>query len=239
MRNIPHSTKRAAETKAGIAKRFVQLLFLFGFLACVLFVSSGQVRWLWAWVYLGTYVLGTTFNAIWLLRQRPETIAERGKTDIPHSWEKVVGGLWGLAYFLAIPLVAGLDVRFAWSSDQLLITHLSGTLLFVGGFAVFSMALIENAHFVTVSRVRDDGSQTVCSSGPYRFVRHPGYLGAIVQGLAAPLLLGSSWALVPGLLSAMLMAIRTVLEDKMLHDDLSGYQEYANRIRYRLIPHVW
>lgn len=229
----------APEIRIGIIRRFIQILVLFGILASILLVSSGRTGWLWAWVYIGIYIGSTAFNSIMLFKRRPEVIAERSKTQMKHDWDKVIGGLWALLYFFAIPLVAGLDVRYQWTMDQSLYVHLSGAICFFAGLAFFSWALLENAFFVTVSRIQNDRDQTVCTSGPYQYIRHPGYLGAIIQGLVAPLLLGSLWALIPGFLAALLMTVRTAKEDRLLQRDLVGYKTYAQRTRYRIFPGVW
>ncbi len=81
--------------------------------------------------------------------------------------------------------------------------------------------------------------QAAASAGPYRCVRHPGYVGAIGQSLGVPLLLGASWALVPGIIAAALMVLRTALEDRTLQHELAGYAEYARGVRYRLLPGIW
>jgi len=101
--------------------------------------------------------------------------------------------------------------------------------------------MVSNAYFSTVVRIQEERGHAVCTSGPgpYRFVRHPGYAGAILQSLATPLLLGSLWALVPGGLAALLVVARTALEDRMLHEELEGYREYAAQVHYRLLPGVW
>ena len=88
-------------------------------------------------------------------------------------------------------------------------------------------------------RLQKERGQTVISDGPYRFVRHPGYVGGIVANICGPLALGSLWALIPGLLVAILTVYRTAREDKLLHDELAGYSAYAQRVRYRLLPGVW
>jgi protein-S-isoprenylcysteine O-methyltransferase Ste14 len=88
-------------------------------------------------------------------------------------------------------------------------------------------------------RIQSDRGQAVCRSGPYRFVRHPGYVGFILQSLGTPLLLGSKWALLPGLITVALMVIRTALEDRFLQGELPGYREYVGQVRYRLVPGVW
>ena len=224
---------------SGIIKRLIQVACLFAVLATILFTSSGQPGWLWAWVYLGISITGTLVNTLLLIQRSPETIAERGKTGIEHNWEKLIGGLWAIAYFFALPLVAGLSQRFEWTGDLSLTAHLTGSLLFAGGLALVSWAMIGNAYFVTTARIQTERHQHICHTGPYRWIRHPGYLGAILQGLAAPLLFGTPWASIPGALSAFLMIVRTVKEDGMLRQGLEGYGNYTEQVRYRLLPGIW
>jgi protein-S-isoprenylcysteine O-methyltransferase Ste14 len=136
-------------------------------------------------------------------------------------------------------VVAGLDKRFGWTGGLPVGIHFAGAVLFLLGLGLFSWAMISNAHFSTVARVRQDRGHAVCTRGPYQFVRHPGYLGAIVQSLAVPLILGSLWALIPGALAAVLMVARTALEDRTLQEELDGYEEYTHQVRYRLLPGIW
>ena len=231
--------RRDPDLTAGLIRRFLQIGVLFAALLALLLLASGRPGWIWAWAYAGIYVVGTTVNALLLLKRSPETIVERGRAAGMAGWDKIVGGLWGVVFLLGLPLTAGLDERFGWTGEVAISLHLAGGLLFVLGFALFSRAMVENAFFVTVARVQKERGQTVCTTGPYRLLRHPGYLAAIVQGLAAPLLFGSVWAFLPGCLAAVLMVLRTALEDRMLLRDLDGYRVYADRVRYRLLPGVW
>jgi protein-S-isoprenylcysteine O-methyltransferase Ste14 len=98
--------------------------------------------------------------------------------------------------------------------------------------------MISNAYFATVVRIQNDRGHTVCATGPYRFVRHPGYVGGIIQSFAIPVMLGSLWALIPGGVAALLMVFRTAPEDRTLRDELDGYRGYTSRVRYRLLPGV-
>jgi protein-S-isoprenylcysteine O-methyltransferase Ste14 len=195
--------------------------------------------WLWAWVLLGIYLVSVFINSAFMLRTSPETIAERGQPKEMKDWDKLVGGLWGLAQFLLLPLVAGLDVRFGWTRELSTPWHLAGAVVFAAGLGLFGWAMITNAYFSTVVRIQSDRGQSVCSTGPYRFVRHPGYVGAILQSFGMPFLLGSFWALVPGLAAAGLMLVRTYLEDRTLQAELPGYREFARQVRYRLVPGLW
>ena len=107
------------------------------------------------------------------------------------------------------------------------------------GSGLFSWAMITNAYFSTAVRIQDDRGHQVCTTGPYRFVRHPGYVGASLQSLVMPLMFGSLWALIPGALAVLMLVIRTTLEDQTLHEELDGYREYAQKTRYRLLPGTW
>ncbi len=224
---------------AGIAARGLQILIGFGLIAVVLFLAAGRLNWLWAWVFLGIYLVSVLINSVFMLRTNPGTIAERGRTKEMKGWDKVVSGLWGLAQWLLLPLIAGLDVRFVWTREFSTLWHVVGGVVFAAGLGLFGWAMITNAYFSTVVRVQSDRGQTVCSSGPYRFVRHPGYVGTILQAVGLPFLLGSLWALIPGSMAVGLMIIRTALEDRMLQVELPGYREFVQKVRYRLIPGIW
>lgn len=236
--DIPPAENRP-DVAAGIAARFRQVVFLLAFQAIILFASSGRLNWTWAWVFLGIYIAGVLINAFFMLRTSPETIAERGRTKDMKDWDKVIGGLWGLTHFVALLVVSGLDERFGWTGEIGAAWHVAGAILFAIGSGLFGWAMITNAYFSAVVRIQSDRGQTVCRSGPYQFVRHPGYVGANLQSLSIPLLLGSLWALIPGIIAAALMITRAFLEDRTLQAELPGYDEYAQQVRYRLIPGIW
>jgi protein-S-isoprenylcysteine O-methyltransferase Ste14 len=227
------------EIRKGIARRTIQILFMVLVQAAMLFISSGSLRWKWAWVFIGLNLAGIMVNAFFMFRYNPDAIAERSKSEGMKKWDKVVGGSWALIYFIVLLLVAGLDTRLSWSGPMTPALHLAGCAAFLTGGAVFSWAMVSNAYFSTVVRIQDERGHQVCDSGPYRFVRHPGYIGAIIQGLGVPLLLGSFWSFIPAILAATLMILRTSLEDKTLHNELPGYPEFAKKTRYRLIPGIW
>jgi protein-S-isoprenylcysteine O-methyltransferase Ste14 len=190
-------------------------------------------------VYLGVYAAGVSVNSFILVRKNPELVAERGQPkENAKTWDKTISGLVGIASLGAL-VAAGLDVRFGWTPEVGPALHLVGTLTLVLGYALFSWAMISNAYFSTLVRIQDDRGHAVASSGPYQYVRHPGYDGWVILSLATPLMLGSLWALIPGAVSALLMVVRAALEDRTLLAELAGYKEYAARVRYRLLPGVW
>jgi protein-S-isoprenylcysteine O-methyltransferase Ste14 len=205
----------------------------------IVFGAAGRLDWTWGWLFLAIYLGSTLLNAWFLLRTSPEMVAERGRPGAMPGWDKVIGGLWGVLQFVVLPLVAGLDDRFGWTGSLDLGWHLLGIVLFAAGLALFGWAMIANAYFSTAARIQADRGQTVCRSGPYRVVRHPGYAGTLLQSIGIAVLLGSLWALLPALVAAALMITRTWFEDRMLRAELAGYVEYAREVRYRLVPGIW
>jgi len=228
----------SAEVRAGIAKRIRQIVVMLVFIVAALFVSAGRLDWPWAWAFLAMYVASILANAYFLLRANPETIARRTSAEGVKAWDRVVGGLWALAGTAQL-VVAGLDYRFGWTAPFSIAVHGVGTLLYLAGSALFSWAMIANAFFAGVVRVQVEQGHVVCMTGPYAYLRHPGYAGAILQAIGLPLLLGSGWALLPGIVAAGLMVVRASLEDRTLHAELPGYVEYAQATRHRLLPGVW
>ncbi len=234
----PPAANRPDTTK-GILARFGQIAVGLVLQAAILFLAAGTLAWVWAWVFLGIYVASVAVNAFFLLRTSPETAAERGRPGEMRGWDKAIGGLWGVMQSLVLPLVAGLDMRFGWTPPLSPAWHLAGVALFGAGLGLFGWAMITNAYFSTIVRIQSERGHAVCRTGPYRIVRHPGYDGVILQSIGAPLLLGSFWALLPGLAAAALIVARTVLEDRTLQAELAGYRDYAAEVRFRLIPGLW
>jgi protein-S-isoprenylcysteine O-methyltransferase Ste14 len=207
--------------------------------AAILFLASGHFDWAWAWVFLGIYLVSIAVNSAFMLHNNPDTVAERGRARLTRAWDRTIAGWWSLMQFLLVPLVAALDLRFAWTLDLGITWHVVGGVLFAGGLGLFGWAMITNAYFSTAVRIQSERGQTVCRTGPYAFVRHPGYTGTLLQSIGMPLLLGSWWALIPGLLAAALMTARTALEDRALQAELPGYTDFVQDVHYRLIPGIW
>jgi len=136
--------------------------------------------------------------------------------------------------------VGGLDERFGWSPPLDSAIHITALISYALGQGLFSWAMASNKFFSSVVRIQMDRNQTVATGGPYRYVRHPGNVGYITSFfLATPVALGSSWALIPGGIGTLLLIIRTALEDRTLLEELDGYKEYAQQVRYRLLPGIW
>lgn len=220
------------------------LKILTGFISTVLFIvfffqAAGGFDWTRGWVFICLLTLGQTANTVFIWRRNPELLKHRAEIgEGTKNWDKILLALFGLTYLVTL-FVAAFDRRFDWS-----VMHeslwLAGCALHVFFIVIFTWAMAVNPHFEKTVRIQENRGHKVIASGPYRFVRHPGYTGAILGFiLSAPLLLGSWWAFVPAFFSSASLVIRTLLEDQTLRRELPGYENYAHRVRYRLLPRVW
>lgn len=225
-----------------LVKRILQIAFLIALQWTCLFVASGQWTWLAGWAYMGLYVGAIAVNAVLMLSGPGggrELIAERSKyVENTRGWDRVVMLLWVLLG-PGMLLVAGLDQRWGWTPPPALPLRIACLVLMAAGFGLFDWAMLANRFFATRVRIQEERGHTVITTGPYRFVRHPAYSGTIVYALVAPLMLGSLWALIPAVLLAVVVVVRTALEDRTLLAELPGYAEYAQKTRYRLVPGLW
>jgi protein-S-isoprenylcysteine O-methyltransferase Ste14 len=140
---------------------------------------------------------------------------------------------------VATLVVAGLDFRLDWSPQIPSAIQIGAVILAALGSLLTIWAMASNQHFYGVVRINREEGHDVATTGPYRIVRHPGYVGAILFQLATPLILGSLWALIPAVLAVSATIVRTALEDRTLQAELDGYREYAQETRSRLVPGVW
>lgn len=219
----------------------VQLLLFIGLVPLLPILISARWRWWEGWAYwlinLGGFVVSRALAA----RRHPDLLAERARSmqcKGAEPWDKVMSPLVGLGGGL-VPLVAGLDARFGWSPDFPLPLKALALVVMLAGYALASYALVENRWFSGVVRIQKDRDQHVVSSGPYAWVRHPGYMGGLFSYLATPVLLDAAWAYVPVVVLCAGLLVRTELEDRTLREKLPGYGDYAARVRYRLLPGLW
>jgi len=226
----------AQDARNAIRRRMLGVVAQVVFVAALIFISAGNLRWLWGWVYVGVYVALVVLNAVVLPK---EVIAERGRSrQNVKGWDKTLAKLSVLPAVAGL-IVPGLDERFGWAPELSLGVHLAGLALLVLGQLLFTWGMASNRFFSTGVEVQAERGHAVASGGPYRFVRHPGYLGYIGMWLASPLVLGSAWGLIPAAINGVYFVLRTALEDRTLQAELSGYREYTQRVRYRLVPGVW
>ena len=175
-----------------------------------------------------------------VLRIDPELLKERSKPlqDVK-KWDKQILGI-SFLLTLFMYVTAGLDSgRYQWSPEFPVSLILSGILLTITGQLLFLIAQKQNKFFSSTVRIQADRNHAVCDTGLYKFVRHPAYLGSVIQALGFPLLFGSLWSIIPVSLLIILFIIRTHLEDKTLKNELKDYREYADKTRYRIFPGAW
>ena len=207
--------------------------------AAILFISARRLNWAMGWALVGIYAVWVSANALILIPTSPELLAERAARKTPDKkWDTAILSIIGLAT-MAKYIIAGLDVRYAWTATMGDALQIAALVVVALGYALGTWAMAANAFFSMVYRIQDDRGHAVASAGPYRVVRHPGYAGVILFELATPIMLGSLWALIPGVLTALLTLFRTMLEDQALLEELPGYAEYAQQTRYRLLPGIW
>jgi protein-S-isoprenylcysteine O-methyltransferase Ste14 len=208
-------------------------------MGAALFWSAGRVDWWQAWAALAVMSAWTIGMAVVIFHFRPELLAERmePRRDT-RRWDVLIVRFLGNITF-AQYIVAGLDQRFGWTGGFPLIGQLAGLAAGVLGNALCIWAMATNGFFSQFVRVQSDRAHAVVSGGPYRYLRHPAYLGTILYELTLPFLLASWWAMIPCGMAAILLIIRTALEDRTLQADLPGYAAYARQVRYRLLPGIW
>lgn len=221
-----------------MVKSVFGFLFLIGFLGLVLFLSAGTLDYWQAWVFLAVFGLSTLLVTLYLMRYDQRLLASRvsvGPVAETRKSQQIIQSLASL-FFIGVFVVSGLDQRYGWSQVSPALSLLADVLVALGFFIVF-LVFRENSYTSAVVEVAEE--QKVVSSGPYAVVRHPMYAGAFLLMLFAPLAL-ASWVGLPFVLPLILVIILRLLdEEKFLAANLKGYQEYRQKVRYRLVPFVW
>ena len=229
----------ASEIAAASRKSLLKGIVLQGLVAGVLFGGSGDGRWLAAWLLLAVFVTAQV-AAFREMKRQPDLLVERSKLQPgTKSWDKLLVALLALAAPLLTWITAALDHRFGWTGRERIAPVAAGFVLMVLGIQLTRWAIARNRFFAATVRIQTDRGQTVVSSGPYAYVRHPGYTGMLALTIGTPLALGSRWALLPAALGVATLIVRTVLEDRTLQAELAGYADYTRRVRFRLVPYVW
>jgi protein-S-isoprenylcysteine O-methyltransferase Ste14 len=223
-----------------VVKVAFQSLILLLIMAVFLFVPAGSLDWLMGWAILILFVVENSGTLLVLVIIEPGLVKER--FEVPgeiYKWDRLLTSIPKLLMFLVMLPLAGFDYRYGWSQPFPVCLQWIALTLFVLAGGLVSWAMLVNHFFAAAVRIQTDRGHKVISSGPYRWVRHPGYLGWIVQFITAPLALGCWWALIPGLGGAVCYIIRTALEDQVLWKELTGYANYAQKVCYRLLPGIW
>ena len=229
--------KEKPETNPSIFKGLLKIGIFILALAAIFFLCAGRLNLVMAWVYITIVLVNTSITS---LLMNPELIAERsGIGKDTKKWDIIPALFIGRIGPLVILIVAGLDVRFRWSQQIPLALQIVALGIATLGLLVADWAVVSNKFFSGVVRIQKERGHTVVTSGPYRYVRHPGYVGAILHNIATPVILNSLWGLLPAGLVVCVTIIRTALEDRTLQEELNGYKAYAKRVPYRLLPSIW
>ena len=204
-----------------------------------LFWSAGQIDWWPAWASLAVMLAWIMATAIVIFRFNPGLLAERlGPRKGAKPWDTAILGILGLMQ-LGRYILAGLDQRYGWTGGFPLAVQLAALIVCAFGYFLVVWATASNLFFSQIVRIQSERGHSVATGGPYRYMRHPAYIGAILYELAMPFLLASWWALIASGLCMILFILRTALEDRTLQAELTGYADYARQVRYRLLPGLW
>ena len=224
------------DARSAVVKQIVVSCIMLGLMMAVFFASAGRRDIPRAWLFFGAAFIYFVGSTLAIYRYNPELLVARLRVrrEGSKTWDEVLMRVANLTGLLLIPAVAGLDLgRYNWSSLEA-VYMVPGFALFILGAVLVTWAMIES----TV-RIQEDRDHKVISTGPYGYVRHPGYLSGILWMSSIPMIVGSLYTFIPVMVYATLMILRTYLEDRTLLDELPGYSEYAKRVRYRLIPLIW
>lgn len=230
----------SGETGRGIVRwagQMVGALVVFG---AILFLSAGRLDWAVGWAYLGLNAITQALSSAILIPRQPDMLAGRsGAQRGTKDWDRYLAPAITVAGTLAVIVTAGLDARLGWSAPRGNGVWVVGLALAFGSQLFVLWAMASNPFFATTVRIQGERGHHAVRGGPYRLVRHPGYLGSAIYTLVVPLVLGSLWTYIPSVITVLLLVVRTGLEDRTLQAELPGYAEYTAAVRYRLVPGVW
>ena len=227
------------EIRNGARKYLIRSIVGPVIMALIFFISSGRWDLPRAWYCFSLFFIYSFFSSLVFYRLKPELMYHRNnwKKDAK-KWDQI---LMPFAVFIGFHfqyLVMGLDIRFGWSNIEPG-WIIPGTIILIFSVAITLWSMFKNKHFETTVRIQNDRDHQVVTSGPYRIVRHPGYIGAILFEFAVPMIIGSLFGFINAAISSVLFIIRTWKEDNTLKHELQGYPEYTRSVRFRLIPGIW
>jgi protein-S-isoprenylcysteine O-methyltransferase Ste14 len=222
-----------------IYRRIFQLFLFWSVIAFITFFNAGTLYWLVGWLSLGLVVLGQATSGFFVYRKDPELIKMRSIIGSnTKATDRLILSLFQTSQVL-IWIIAATDYRIN-QTLPIMSFWILGAIIFLVYLLIITRSMLENTHFESTVRIQHDRDHSVISSGPYSLIRHPGYFGVILgYPIGIPLMLGSKWAIIPAFCCALLLIIRTYLEDKTLQRELNGYLSYCRQVKHRLIPGVW
>jgi protein-S-isoprenylcysteine O-methyltransferase Ste14 len=238
--SVTEPQSRTASPRAWGFSQVLQAILMFGVWCGGMFLAAGSVRWLRGWIFTIAMLSMYAVVGVYVHLRDPGLLNARVQWSHRDTqpFDRWFIRLFAPVY-MSQPIVAGLDaVRFHWSSMPFATVYL-GLALLACGMAFIAWAMAVNPFAERTVRLQSERGQTTVTNGPYRIVRHPMYLGALMMFAATGLVLGSWWSIVIGLTLALLFVWRTAMEDRFLRRQLPGYQQFAATTRYRLLPGIW
>lgn len=224
-----------------LAQLIIRLVLWIAFMAVLLFWPAGTLDWWGGWVFLVEMAAGATVVSLWLLRHDPELLRERLGSPIQKKqvfWDKLLMAIVFVAFYGWMVLMGFDAKRLGWSHVPAWLSA-SGAILIAICFFIAWLTFRENPFAAIVVKTQTERKQTIITTGPYGFVRHPMYAGAVLYFIGLPLLLGSWMGLACIPLLAWALMLRILIEELTLRKQFPEYSEYATRVRYRLVPFIW
>jgi protein-S-isoprenylcysteine O-methyltransferase Ste14 len=223
-----------------IKQQMRQFVVFFMAFALALFLPAGTLVWPAGWIFLMLFFSFYLAITVWLFRHNPGLLQERMslRTSDQQGWDKVLFPLLVVFLFAWLMFISFDAVRFHYSPVPVWL-QLVGALVLLCSFALLFLTFRENAYLSPLVRIQDERGHTVVSSGPYHYVRHPMYAAIVIFVVGTPLLLGSRFGVLLGLIFIVMLARRAVLEERTLREELPGYAAYISQVKYRFIPCIW
>lgn len=220
-------------SKVSMSKAYIMPVIVIIVLSMILFLPAGTLKFWQAWIYLAIFSIITIFMIIYFSKKSPELLIRRSEFRDQQSIRKIPPFL---KLFLVMYLIPGLDFRFNWSAVPLWLVIVAN-LMVCSGYIFILIVFNENSY--ASATIKLENEQKVISTGPYALIRHPMYAGMLLMTLFTPLALGSYWALIPCILFIPWLYLRIKNEEEILLNELPGYEEYCEKIKYRLFPLIW
>ncbi len=207
--------------------------------ASIWFWIAGRWTWMQGWALLVAFVANSNALAFWLARSNPALLGERNRrAEDAESWDRIIQRCHNIL-MASLLVVAALDSgRFGWSVVPIGVQLVAWVCLCIAAVTIWHVMAV-NTYASTIVRIQKDRGHVVVTKGLYGLVRHPMYVAVMLSVVCMPLVLGSLWGMIPGIMVVMLFVYRTAREDRTLMEKLSGYRTYAERVRYRLLPGLW
>jgi protein-S-isoprenylcysteine O-methyltransferase Ste14 len=218
-----------------IGKFIGGILIVTFFLGLGMFIPANDFLWIEGWIVLILFFVFFLNNILYFSKHDPALLKKRAKPDFTETWDKIVTAITSLG-FIPIFLVPGFERQYGWSNVPLIV-EIFGFILFILGVVIIFLTMKENSFLSKAVEIQE--GHKVITTGPYKIVRHPMYIGLIIFMIGWCLALGSLFSLIFVALIVIGLVIRINFEDKMLHEELEGYKEYAQKTKKKLIPFIW